>query len=72
MLLFFRFIPPANALGSPKDKDPERKNSGNACYCMANRGFKCFKSGLLDLGPCKREDNNLPPLALSMPHFYQV
>ncbi len=66
-----RFIPPMNALGTPDDQDPDRNNQENSCYCLAKEGFKCFKSGLVNLGACKREDMS-PPLALSMPHFYQV
>ena len=68
---FFRFIPPSNALGVPEDSDTTRANPDNSCYCMASEGFKCHKSGVLNMGPCKRDDMG-PPLALSMPHFYQV
>jgi hypothetical protein len=34
------------------------------------QNFKCYKSGVYNMGPCKRE--NPVPLALSYPHFYQV
>ncbi len=65
-----RFIPPPNALGSHKDLNPVRKNEDNRCYCMEEQNFKCFKSGVLNMEPCKRD--LMAPLALSMPHFYQA
>ena len=37
-------------------------------------GFPCFKSGVMNMGPCKTTES-LPtgaPIALSAPHFYQV
>ena len=37
-------------------------------------GFPCFKSGVMNMGPCKTSAS-LPtgaPIALSYPHFYQV
>ena len=49
-----------------------RKNEDNACYCVD--GFKCLRSGVLNMAPCKRTPE-LPtgaPLALSYPHFYQA
>ena len=63
-----RFIPTPNALGSHDDPDPEMRNPDNECYCVEEDGYKCFKSGVLNMEPCKRETN--APLALSMPHFY--
>ena len=36
--------------------------------------FPCFKSGVMNMGPCKASEG-LPagaPIALSSPHFYQV
>ncbi len=65
-----RFIPPVNALGAHDDPDPARRNPDNECYCLKEENFKCFKSGVLNMEPCKRELK--APLALSMPHFYQV
>jgi len=69
-----RFIPPANALGSHTDPDPKKRNRRNSCYCLEDQGFSCFKSGVLNLAPCKRMED-LPqgaPIALSFPHFYQA
>ena len=71
-----RFIPPLNALGSHDDPDPTRRNTDNECYCMKDKspGFDCYKSGVLNMAPCKITDA-LPmgaPIALSYPHFYQV
>jgi len=69
-----RFIPPPNALGSADDTDPAMKNEDNKCYCMKDQGFDCFKSGVLNMAPCKVTDS-LPkgaPIALSYPHFYQA
>eukprot|EP00095_Tigriopus_kingsejongensis_P003740 maker-scaffold1209_size55568-snap-gene-0.8 protein:Tk03740 transcript:maker-scaffold1209_size55568-snap-gene-0.8-mRNA-1 annotation:"scavenger receptor class b member 1-like" len=65
-----RFIPPKNALGAHDDPNPEFKNPDNECYCLEEEGFRCFKSGVLNMEPCKRETN--APLALSMPHFYDA
>lgn len=67
-----RYIPPPNAMGSPDDKDPERRNEANSCYCVD--GFACFKSGVLNMAPCKRTPDRPKgaPLALSYPHFYQA
>ena len=51
---------------------PFRRNEKNACYCVD--GFSCMKSGVLNMGPCKRTPS-LPtgaPMALSYPHFYQA
>ena len=70
----FRYIPKINALGSHDDPDTEKRNSANACYCLAEENFECFKSGVLNLAPCKRTDS-LPqgaPIAVSFPHFYQA
>ena len=68
----FRFVPPRNVLGAPDDPDPGRRNEGNECYCLEERNYKCFKSGVLNLGPSQRAvDRELrPPVALSLPHFY--
>ena len=69
-----RFIPPENALGSHEDPDPKTGNKDNSCYCLKDQQFSCFKSGVLNLAPCKRS-LDLPkgaPIALSMPHFYQA
>jgi len=68
-----RFIAPANTLGSHDDDDPDRVNKANECFCLKDDGFSCFKSGVLNLAPCKRSES-LPegaPIALSFPHFYQ-
>ena len=49
------------------------KNPENECYCLENdpdKKFKCFKSGVMYMEPCKRDVE--APLALSMPHFYQA
>jgi len=70
-----RFIPAVNALGSHwEGEDPELKNEENKCYCMDDQGFPCFKSGVMNMGPCKTSES-LPtgaPIALSYPHFYQA
>ncbi len=66
----YRFIPPPNALGAHDDPDPERRNPDNECYCMSEESFDCYKSGVLNMEPCKRDSK--PPLALSYPHFYQA
>jgi hypothetical protein len=63
-----------NAFGSHLDPDPEKRNEANSCYCMEEDGFPCFKSGVMNMGPCKRSAS-LPdgaPIALSYPHFYQA
>ena len=67
-----RFIPPRNVLGAPDDPDPERRNEGNDCYCLRDLNYRCFKSGVLNLAPSQRAvDSELrPPVALSLPHFY--
>merc|ERR1719350_1370734 len=70
----YRFIPPANAMGSHDDPDFEARNPANSCYCLKDQGFSCFKSGVLNMEPCKRSEA-LPkgaPIALSFPHFYQA
>lgn len=46
------------------------KNPENECYCLENEGFRCLKSGVMYMEPCKRKDE--APVALSMPHFYQA
>ena len=55
-------------------------NEKNKCYCTwrikicSATGFPCFKSGVMNMGPCKTTES-LPtgaPIALSAPHFYQV
>ena len=48
------------------------RNTDNKCYCL--KGFDCFKSGVLNMAPCKISES-LPagaPIALSYPHFYQA
>jgi scavenger receptor class B protein 1 len=68
-----RFTPPSNVLGAHDDLDPTRRNVGNECYCLKDENYKCFKSGVLNLGPAQREDLDLrPPVALSLPHFYNA
>lgn len=70
----YRFIPPPNALGSHTDQDPNTQNLDNSCFCQQSKGFSCFKSGVLNLEPCKATPE-LPlgaPIALSFPHFYQA
>jgi len=70
----YRFIPPANAMGSHEDEDEKARNTANSCYCLKDQGFSCFKSGVLNMEPCKRSPD-LPkgaPIALSFPHFYQA
>ena len=70
----YRFIPPANALGSHTDPNPNARNLANSCYCLKDQGFSCLKSGVLNMEPCKRSAQ-LPkgaPIALSYPHFYQA
>ncbi len=69
-----RFIPPRNVLGAHDDPDSSMRNSDNDCYCLAEHKYKCFKSGLLNLGPSqRRQDDELrPPVALSLPHFYNA
>ena len=49
-----------------------RRNEANSCYCVD--GFACFKSGVLNMAPCKRTPERPmgAPLALSYPHFYQA
>jgi len=73
-LVSYRFIPPVNALGSHTDPDPDRRNIGNNCFCRAEAGFDCYKSGVMNMAPCKTRPD-LPlgaPIALSYPHFYQA
>jgi len=67
-----RYVPPANALGSHDDPDDNMRNEANECYCLKEEGFECYKSGVLDMGPCKRSETlpKGPPMALSYPHFY--
>jgi len=65
-----RFIPARNAMGSHDDPNEEARNDDNACYCMADQDFTCFKSGVMNMEPCKRD--TFAPLALSNPHFYQA
>ena len=67
-----RFVPLPSALGSPTDPDPTRANPANQCYCR--EGFSCYKTGVLNMAPCKTRPD-LPlgaPIALSYPHFYQA
>jgi len=73
-LTSYRFIPPENAMGSHTDPNPKRNNPDNACFCLEEEGFSCFKSGVFNMEPCKRTAE-LPlgaPIALSYPHFYQA
>ena len=65
-----RYIPPLNAMGAHDDANPAVKNTENECYCMEDEGFDCFKSGVLNMEPCKRDTH--APLALSFPHFYEA
>ncbi len=67
-----RYVPTANFLGSPDDPNPMRRNEENACYCLENENpaFRCFKTGVMNMKPCKRE--SMAPLALSQPHFYEA
>lgn len=65
-----RFIPTYNALGSHKDVNDPYYNEDNKCYCLEDEGYQCFKSGVLNMEPCKRDTK--APLALSMPHFYMA
>ena len=65
-----RFIPTHNALGSHKDVNDPYYNPDNECFCLEDEGYPCFKSGVLNMEPCKRETK--APLALSMPHFYMA
>ena len=70
----YRFIPSINAMGSHTDPDPAKRNPANSCFCMKQEGFSCFKSGVLNLEPCK-QTQDLPrgaPIAISFPHFYQA
>jgi len=70
----YRFIPPLNALGSHDDPNTQMRNENNECYCRKDAGFDCFKSGVLNMAPCKITPD-LPkgaPIALSYPHFYQA
>jgi len=69
-----RFIPPPNALGSADDTNDTMRNEDNKCYCLKDKGFDCFKSGVLNMAPCKITANlpNGAPIALSYPHFYQA
>lgn len=73
-LTAYRFIPAPNAMGAHDDPDPFRRNEENRCYCLKEDGFKCLKSGVLNMAPCKRSPD-MPegvPLAVSYPHFYQA
>lgn len=65
-----RFIPTHNALGSHLDPNDPYYNPDNECYCLEGEGYTCFKSGVLNMEPCKRESK--APLAVSMPHFYMA
>lgn len=65
-----RYIPPPNALGAHDDPDPKKRNPDNECYCLKDEKFECFKTGVYNMQPCKRETN--APLALSYPHFYEA
>jgi len=70
----YRFIPPDNAMGAHDDPNEKARNEANSCYCLKDQGFDCFKSGVLNMEPCKRTPD-LPkgaPIALSYPHFYQA
>ena len=67
-----RFVTRKNFLGSHSDPDSEYYNPDNACYCLEEESpdFKCFKSGVMDMKPCKRD--SMAPVALSQPHFYNA
>lgn len=65
-----RYVPPPNALGHHQDSDPVMRNEDNECYCRSDLGFDCLKSGALNMAPCQPDAR--PPVALSMPHFYQA
>jgi hypothetical protein len=69
-----RFVPRPNAMGSHNDSNAEYQNKENACYCMEEEGFTCFKSGVLNMAPCKttKDRPKGAPIALSYPHFYQA
>ena len=69
-----RFVPPANAMGAHDDPNTERRNEDNECYCRKDQGFDCYKSGVLNMAPCKATPDRPDgaPIALSYPHFYQV
>jgi len=69
-----RFIPPVNALGAADDTNETMKNADNQCFCMKDEGFDCFKSGVMNMAPCKVTADlpNGAPIALSYPHFYQA
>lgn len=66
----YRFIPPVNAFGSHNDPNDTMVNPVNKCFCLEDEGYRCFKSGVLNMEPCKRASK--APLALSMPHFYNA
>ena len=73
-LTSYRFIPPPNAMGSHTDPDPVKNNPDNSCFCLKDKGFQCFKSGVFNMAPCKVTPD-LPkgaPIALSYPHFYEA
>ena len=67
-----RYVTKHNFLGSHKDPNSEFYNPDNACYCLEDESptFKCFKSGVMDMKPCKRD--SMAPVALSQPHFYNA
>jgi len=70
----YRFVPPPNALGAHDDPDPVKRNIDNECYCMKDKKFDCYKTGVMNMAPCKVTPD-LPtgaPIALSYPHFYQA
>ena len=52
----------------------KRNNPDNACFCLEEEGFSCFKSGVFNMEPCKRTADRPrgAPIALSYPHFYQA
>ena len=67
-----RFVAKENFLGSHSNTSCKFYNPDNACYCLEdeNPSFKCFKSGVMDMKPCKRD--SMAPVALSQPHFYNA
>lgn len=65
-----RYIPTKNSFNSHDDPDPLKANPENECFCLKDENFKCFKSGVLNMEPCKRDTG--APLALSFPHFYNA
>ena len=57
-------------MGAHDDTNENRRNEDNECYCLKDENYPCYKSGVYNMEPCKRDTK--APLALSMPHFYQA